>query len=758
MKVLSVYASAVLAASAALGADVSWTGGAGDNNKWATGGNWSTGSKPGEGDVAVFAKAKLTSGSRVLIEQDETIRAIRFSDDVQNVVFDGRDGSGGFHSITLANGGITGESNKKTIASFACNVYLAKSASVRGEYTGALRFYGAFGAAESAASAVEVSLDGAQNGNVYFIGTLQGNARFLVKGNTVKIGETDSSGYSGLQAGGRIESALSVDIDSSAIALAHNYNSTLRFENDGAASSGDRIADTVPVRVVGNGGQIAFAGTPSEPVVETIGSLDLQAPLTVRLGEKINNVAGSKTTVAFPSVAVSSLGYLGVRWEASGKDNNLRLPGRANDAGGIVGPWAFQEADDSCFLTIGANDVVTPLDYAQYAPFANAGATDIAKLVDNDTVALDGPKSVWALYMRKNTAIEIGQGDLTVASGGIVMCNGGTKEIRSSGGALVFGDEALRINSQKSSFVDISCPIKWQRPDGAAAEYPNLVIRKANNSASPANFAMTGEDLVGDWGDVYFCALTNSNQLSGFELGGPSDRRIHGRMAGLGVLTKSGSGSLSFEDGFVLNARNIAGVVKEGKVVAKGASAKLPVFTVQDGGSFEVVEGCECTSAATVMSGGRLMGLGQFKSTFKSAAMQSGAVLRGGSDTRAGTLTVGGAVTFGGDFSLEIPVDAEGVGKVVVPGTLTLPTAAATVTVKVNAVSDEVTRVRTADSVPVLTCSGTLANSGVAHVWSVVTDTPKRIDVSNATVVLEGSSYVIKGMRSVNGGFVIILR
>lgn len=229
-------------------------------------------------------------------------------------------------------------------------------------------------------------------------------------------------------------------------------------------------------------------------------------------------------------------------------------------------------------------------------------------------------------------------------------------------------------------------------------------------------------------------------------------------MAGLGVLTKSGSGSLSFEDGFVLNARNITGVVREGKVVAKGASAKLPAFTVQSGGSFEVAEGAVCTSAATVMSGGRLMGLGQFKSTFKSAAMQSGAVLRGGSDTKAGTLTVGGAVTFGGDFSLEIPVDAEGVGKVVVPGKLTLPTAAATVTVKVNAVSDEVTRVRTADSIPVLTCNGTLANSGVAHVWSVVTDTPKRIDVSNATVVLEGSSYVIKGMRSVNGGFVIILR
>ena len=146
------------------------------------------------------------------------------------------------------------------------------------------------------------------------------------------------------------------------------------------------------------------------------------------------------------------------------------------------------------------------------------------------------------------------------------------------------------------------------------------------------------------------------------------------------------------------------------------------------------------------------------KSTFKSAAMQSGAVLRGGSDTRAGTLTVGGAVTFGGDFSLEIPVDSECVGQVVVPGNLTLPSTAAALTVKVNAVADQVVRVRTADSVPVLTCSGTLANSGVAHVWSVVTDTPKRIDVSNATVVLEGSSYVIKGMRSVNGGFVIILR
>lgn len=87
MKVLSVCAFAALAALAALGADVSWTGGAGDN-KWATGENWSTGSKPGEADVAVFAKAKLPSGSTVLIEQDETIKAIRFGDDVQGVVTD----------------------------------------------------------------------------------------------------------------------------------------------------------------------------------------------------------------------------------------------------------------------------------------------------------------------------------------------------------------------------------------------------------------------------------------------------------------------------------------------------------------------------------------------------------------------------------------------------------------------------------------------------------------------------------------------
>ncbi len=757
MKVLSVCASAVLAASAALGADVSWTGGAGDN-KWATGGNWSTGSKPGEGDVAVFAKAKLTSGSTVLIEQDETIRAIRFSDDVQNVVFDGRDGSGGFHSITLANGGITGASSKKTIASFACNVYLSSSASVRSEYTGVMRFYGNFGPSASASDVVKVSFDGAQNGNVYLMGTVSGNARFLVKGNTFKLCEADASEYSGLTAGGRIASAASVDIDSSEITTAPDYHSTLRLENIAGATSQDRIADDVLVRSVGNGGQLAFAGKPDGTISEIIGTIALEAPLTIRFGEKgSDSTTGGNTSLSVNSVTATSAGFLGVKY--AGTDNALYMPGMSNDAGGILGPWALEEGDDSQFLSVDAlTRQVTPRAYSSYVSLADAGATDVAKVLKNETVDISGSKGVWALYMNGTSTVNIGDGDFLLGSGGIVMCQGGHKAIRSSGGALAFGGNALYINSQKSGHVDIAAPIKWSKPAAGAQEHPDLVIRKANNSGPDAYFAVTGEDLVGDWGDVYFCALTNTSRLAGIELGGPSDRRIHGRMAGLGVLTKSGSGSLSFEDGFDLNARNITGVVKEGKVVAKGASAKLPAFTVQSGGSFEVVEGGVCTSAATVMSGGRLMGLGQFKSTFKSAAMQSGAVLRGGSDTKAGTLTVGGAVTFGGDFSLEIPVDSECVGQVVVPSTLTLPSTAAALTVKVNAVADQVVRVRTADSVPVLTCSGTLANSGVAHVWSVVTDTPKRIDVSNATVVLEGSSYVIKGMRSVSGGFVIILR
>ena len=757
MKVLSVCAFAALAASAVLGADVSWTGGAGDH-KWSTGGNWSTGSRPGDADVAVFAKANLPSGSTVVIDQDETIKALRFGDDVQDVVFDGRRQEGGFYSLTLANGGITGASNKKTSASFACNVYLAKSASVRSEYAGIMRFYGAVGSSVSAADIVNVSFDGTQNGNVYSIGTLSGNCRFLVKGNTFKLGEADASGYSGLAAGGRIASAASVDIDSSEIASAHNYNSTLRLENIAGATSQDRIADDVLIRSVGNGGQLAFAGVPDGSVIETIGEIALEAPLTIRFGEKgSDSTDGANTTLSVNKVTVASAGFLGVKYAGTG--NALYMPGMSNDAGGILGPWALEEGDNSQFLTVDASTrQVTPLAYSSYAALASAGATEVAKVLQNESVDLVGSKEVWALYMYKTSTVNIGDGDLSLGSGGIVMCQGGNKAITSSGGALAFGGNALYVSSQKSGLVEISAPIKWNKPAAGAQEHPDLVIRKANNSGPDAWFALDGEDLVGDWGDVYFCAITNSNKLAGIELGGPSDRRIHGRMAGLGVLTKSGSGALSFEDGFVLNARNITGVVKEGKVVANGASAKLPVFTVQAGGSFEVAEGSVCSSGATVMSGGRLMGLGRFSSTFNAAAMKSGAILRGGSDTKAGTLTVGGAVTFGGDFSLEIPVDAEGVGKVVVPGNLTLPTAAATVTVKVNAVADQVVRVRTADSVPVLTCSGTLANSGVAHVWSVVTDTPKRIDVSNATVVLEGSSYVIKGMRSVNGGFVIILR
>ena len=746
MKSILLVAGAGLA-TAVSAANVSWTGASGDG-QWGTAGNWSTGTVPTSADVAVFAKAKLASGAVVKLGADQQVGAIQFSDDVQNVTFDGKTGESR-HALTLTGGGITGNSNKKTIATFDCDVYLSRPASVRGEYTGNLRFLGRFGSAADAQTPVDISFDGVQNGNAYLIGTVENDGRLLVKGNTVKLGVSGATG-------GRIARATSIDIDASEIVSAPNFNSTLRFENDGTGVNADRLADDIPVRSLGNGGQLAFGGSPSQPVEETIGRLDLQAPLTVRLGEKVNNVVGKDTTVTVLDVAVSSLGYLGLRWEATGTGNFFRLPGRTNDAGGIVGPWAFQEADDSCFLTIGENGVVTPLPYSQYRLLTDADATSIAKLNDNQTTVISEAKSVWALYMRKNSAIEFGTEDLTIASGGIVMCNGGTKTIRSAGGALVFGDEALRINSQKSSMVDIACPLKWRRPEDSTVPYPHLVVRKANNSAPPANFALTGEDLVGDWGDVYCCALTNSNQISGFELGGPSTRRIHGRLSGLCKLRKSGSGTLVFEPTFTMNARNITGVIVEGRVVTRVANGPVPVFDVEADASFETDANALCTSRATVKSGGRLMGLGRFKDV----VLNDGAILRGGSDTTGGCLLIGGNPTVKGNLRLEIPVDATTVGEVRAVGNLTMPAGASTVTVCVNAVAGKDSRrIRTTDSFRIFGSeAGKTLTNGDAPNWTVVTETPRWVDVSKALVTRDDNGYVLTGIDVHRNGLAVSVR
>ena len=169
MKSILLVAGAGLA-TAVSAANVSWTGAAGDG-QWGTAGNWSTDTVPTSADVAVFAKATLPSGAVVKLGADQQVGAIQFSDDVQNVTFDGKTGESR-HALTLTGGGITGKSNKKTIATFDCDVYLSRPASVRGEYTGNLRFLGRFGSAADAQTPVDISFDGVQNGNAYLIGTV----------------------------------------------------------------------------------------------------------------------------------------------------------------------------------------------------------------------------------------------------------------------------------------------------------------------------------------------------------------------------------------------------------------------------------------------------------------------------------------------------------------------------------------------------------------------------------------------------------
>ena len=269
-------------------------------------------------------------------------------------------------------------------------------------------------------------------------------------------------------------------------------------------------------------------------------------------------------------------------------------------------------------------------------------------------------------------------------------------------------------------------------------------------------FAFTGEDLVGDWGDVYCCALTNSNQISGFELGGPSTRRIHGRLSGLCKLRKSGSGTLVFEPTFTMNARNITGVIVEGRVVTRVANGPVPVFDVEADASFETDANALCTSRATVKSGGRLMGLGRFKDV----VLNDGAILRGGSDTTGGCLRIGGNPTVKGNLRLEIPVDATTVGEVRAVGNLTMPAEASTVTVCVNAVAGKDSRrIRTTDSFRIFGSeAGKTLTNGDAPNWTVVTETPRWVDVSKASVTRDDNGYVLTGIDVHRNGLAVIVR
>ena len=142
------------------------------------------------------------------------------------------------------------------------------------------------------------------------------------------------------------------------------------------------------------------------------------------------------------------------------------------------------------------------------------------------------------LFVQGNNAttqkLDLASHDLLVNSGSIASRDWASKALVSSGGGrLVFGADALVLNlTYEVPYLELSAPIAWRKPSGSTVEYPDFLIPTYGG----AEFVISGEDQVGDWGG--FFAEGRGKGLTAFTFDGPSDRTFHGTVGGRFILRK----------------------------------------------------------------------------------------------------------------------------------------------------------------------------------------------------------------------------
>ena len=643
-----------LASATLLGNTVTWTG-TGDNESWGDPNNWSTKTTLPMGvDTVSIPVASMPTNKVIKLGADRAVQTVTFTDNGNNAYLYG----GGQYTLTLLNGNLNAASASGPL--FDCDILLGASGTWQAGGWG--KWLKVLGNVSDGGAGYTISTAGGQNSNVGFLGNLSITGSLIVKNYLVSFGYlsalTNALGVA-VGNGGVVANAADLQLDESGLTDDFTYTATLKLDNTIQINS-NRIADSVPVRYVGNGGTFFLQGNASGAVSERIGGLRLE-------GGRGDVTFGSGSSSAPVSLFVDDFR----RSKGShctvnvGVDTNSKwlfwVKNAVNDRG-MFAPWAFSSSAQN-FLTVleTEGDGYGKLGYLPDASFSTFAATgndpNKPAILSGSTtsLALASNEEVWALRCTAGTdtdgcAIHLGNHDLTIGSGAIIHYGLGPRTIDSSGGALVFGGEEIILSLKSSTSGKsggISAPIKWRRPNGSSVEYPDLVIPCANFSTN--EFVLNGEDGIGDYGAF---AAPGGGSSSKFVFDGPWNRTFHGTLSGALAMEKRGTGTLTFAG--PANVRRGLFTVSGGKLVFHSTS--FPAVTVTNGAVCCMAEGASFRSSPIVYGNSTIEGIGLLSSMNATSALR-GCRFAPGFESSPGLLTMD-TFTPKGSFAVDVLVNA----------------------------------------------------------------------------------------------------
>ena len=708
----------IVAATFATGlyaADFTWNGSAGDN-LWSNPNNWDRASIPGNGD-----RAKFTTDATVLVESAISVGSINVSDG-KSPLFQG---SG---SLTIVNGSVTGGKGTRFTVPVIFPEGVNANASSANQYGSTIIFDGGLSGGASVTSGGNVNYGlKLTNAPVTVPAVTVNCSSFLqtsFSGQTLTLTDTwaDANGNSpnikflpGVTVGNQTEVVTGIGVP------------TIYFTNEGATNA---VYFSIPALRIGAGGRPTLSCEfHSRTNLVTVGSFVREPGSLVRISN--NKKSGTFTP---------------------GENAGFIIPGMPADAQGLCPPWAY---DDSFRLRKLANNSFAPLTVNDYTAVGGELALDnpsgLYRLNQADNVLTADSEIDSLLFVQGNNSttqkLDLASHNLVVNSGSVASRDWASKALVSSGGGrLVFGMDALVLNlTYEVSYLELSAPIAWQKPAGSEVQYPDLLIPVYGG----AEFVISGEDQVGDWGGFFAEGRGKGNSWLIFD--GPSDRTFHGPVGGRFWMYKRGPSTLTFAGPDRTRGRDIR--VEEGMVVIAHNDAPT-INLVTNGAIVRVTENVNWTKTAVVRNGGILEGYGTLTSTFGQNQLFDGCILRGGTATDPATLSFGGQVVLPTDVVLDVGFSGNAHGQISVAGKQTFKKDVDTVIkVRVSDV-DGTANVKRSDVYTVYSWSGSTENYNASRISVELENaTPRRLDTTHAVVTLNSSTktITITGLRPRRG-------
>ena len=732
----------LMAAAAALGANRTWTGAAGDG-LWATEGNWEDGLLPSEEDKVI-----INTNDSIQLGADRTVGSISFGSTVVAPA-SGGNLDGEQWTLTVTQGSITGGKS----AVVACKV----NQPVDGTWKCESGYGNKLIISNDVSGAGIIYCGGGQNNNIQFLGN------HVVSVPRIQTGTAGTVVSSGLQVDELTFSSTWADGDKN--------RTKIYFRNPGCS-------DTFTLHSTTNGANVIFQNydVPYGEIRFTVPRVKLDhGLLTLRQehyasGTNLVTIAALERrpgTILSVENGTAVITIDGVKVSSStmvyGQNAGLTINGAENNVAGIWQPWCVNNYlytkvhDSGCLVSCDASK-----DYTLF-PADGLGCSPEVKY--RNTVAdvtLTQDTEVYALYNNTgvDSVINLGNHDLRFAGGGLFYNGKGQKTILSTGGRLVFASEDVIMTANGDNDLRISAPLAWDATGFPTGHRPSLIVIRTSGQS----VVFDGPDEIGVYNRLFSETGKTAQRI---EFAGTANREFTGEIGGVFHIYKTGTGELKFSGP---NIRR-GGDFRPSAGVTVINHPKAPGVTEATGDAVCVVaEGITWLNNFTVTDGAVLCGYGTLSQGVGGNQLKAGGFIGGGSPGQTGTLTLAGDFTPANGGGFYVNIDETSNSSLVLSGTkrkFTLPAAGSTLRVRVAWTGGEEVDVRHRtfkifDWGVEHNTNPQTANAANADSinFEIVNDSPKMLDVSKATVTLDTTNkcIVLAGVKAMNKGLSVIMR